>query len=57
MRYEQTIITAVFALVWVTGQVQVNNYTVIVDCNSLIEAMAKDSARVDSTWADYDRRC
>ena len=44
----KTIITALLALVWVAGQAQDNNYTVMVDCHVLIEAMAKDSARVDS---------
>ena len=42
---KKTIITALLALVALTGQAQTNKYTVNVDCNTLIEAMAKDSAR------------
>ena len=45
---KQTFITALLALVAMASQAQENNYTVTVDCNTLIEAMAKDSARVDS---------
>jgi thiol-disulfide isomerase/thioredoxin len=45
---KKTIITALLALVALTAQGQTNKYTVNVDCNTLIEAMAKDSARIES---------